>query len=157
MADEITDLPRTQRLWPDERVGPWRLEFQWKALGGRAEVIGLTIEPLLADHDEPVTTSLLRQLRLLEIATEERERLAEKAEAASLAETRPRPLKMRPGTERRLKKAAEVYTRTWRKGGKPVQAVAKAMNVTPAAATKLVFRARAAGFLPPASPGVPVG
>jgi hypothetical protein len=110
---------------------------------------------------QPVTTSLLRSLPLAQLVVEEREKanelFTEKLGDRELGATYKRPAAMRATTERRLRRTAEVYRGAWRKGEPPVKAVAKQLKVTDAAATKLVSRARSAGFLPPTKPGAPAG
>lgn len=136
------------------------LEFRWHFIGSRAECVGLNIQAVAEDL-EPLTTSTLRRLRLSELVTEARDHLneilIEEHGGQGLPVVQAGPAQMRPATERRLKRVAEVYSAAWRAGHPPVKAVAKRLKVTDAAATKLVFRARSAGFLPPASPGVPTG
>jgi hypothetical protein len=117
-------------------------------------VRGMELEPV--DPNGPsLTTSLIRDMRLAEIAAEERTKLPRvDAPRRSTAEV---VKGMRPATVRRLRTVAGVYQESWTRGGKPVQAVAEALNITSTAAAKLVARARAAGLLPPTSPGVPMG
>lgn len=169
-------LPATSRLWPDEKTGPWLLTFHWQVLSGRAECVALDLASALppdvlaerfADFaalpqaGQPVTTSLLRSLPLAQLVQEERvkadEIFAEKLGDRELGATYKRPAAMRATTERRLRKTADVYRGAWRRGEPPVKAVAKNLKVTDAAATKLVSRARSAGFLPPTTPGAPAG
>lgn len=179
VADPIPDgehLPATSRLWPDTVSGPWLLTFHWQVLSGRAECVALDIASalpsgVLAERFEglaklpevgqPVTTSLLRSLPLAQLVLEEREKadelFATKLGDRELGATYKGPARMRATTERRLRKTAEVYRGAWRRGDAPVKAVAKQLKVTDAAATKLVSRARSAGFLPPTKPGAPMG
>lgn len=162
-------LEPSTRLWPDENDGPWGLTFEWQVLNGRAECVGLRItsvrpekEPSWTSHGRlpeagtPLTTGALRGIRLSELVAEERIRnqevwsFAVEPTHAALY----RADSMRPATRERLVKAAEAYGEAWRNGQAPTQAVAQALAVTDSAAAKLVSRARAAGLLPPTSPGV---
>jgi hypothetical protein len=179
VADPIPDgehLPATSRLWPDPDTGPWLLTFHWQVLSGRAECVALDLASALPpaemserfdglaklpDVGQPVTTSLLRSLPLAQLVQDEREKanevFATKLGDRELGATYKRPTAMRVTTERRLRRTAEVYRGAWRRGDAPVKAVAKQLKVTDAAATKLVSRARSAGFLPPTKPGAPAG
>ncbi len=179
VADPIPDgehLPATYRLWPNPDSGPWLLTFHWQVLAGRAECVALDIASALPpdiarerlaglgqlpDVGQPLTTSVLRALPFAQLVTDERDRadqlFTEKLGDRELGATYTQPPAMRATTERRLRRTAEVYRGAWRRGEAPVKAVAKRMKVTDAAATKLVSRARAAGFLPPTKKGTPAG
>ncbi len=179
VADPIPDgehLPATSRLWPDPDAGPWLLTFHWQVLSGRAECVALDLASSLPPDEmadrfaglaklpnvgQPVTTSLLRSLPLAQLVQDQREKANELFAAElgdrELGATYKRPAEMRATTERRLRRTAEVYRGAWRRGEPPVKAVAKQLKVTDAAATKLVSRARSAGFLPPTRPGAPAG
>lgn len=100
-------------------------------------------------------TSTIRDLKIAEIAAEERERLEYREPEPIPVEVRVEG--MRPATIRRLKRAAEIYQDAWRVGESPTKEVARRMNVTAPAAGNLVKRAREVGFLPPTSAGKPQG
>lgn len=156
-------------LWPDRDEGPWLIDFEFQPIAGRAECVGIQVtsaRPLdaqpwqaggkLPEVGIPLTTSVLRGIRLSELVTEIRETNAELAamldeqeEARAFAA----PPGMRPATARRLQRAAEAYQEAWRRGQPPTQAVAQRLNVSTAAAASLVARARSAGLLPPTTPG----
>lgn len=86
-ASDGEHLQPTGRRWPDLEVGPWMLLFFWQVVRGRPECVGMAItssdpaalEPLapgeLPDRPMPLTTSVLRSLRLSEILSEERMKL----------------------------------------------------------------------------------
>ncbi len=147
-------MEETRRRWPDPEKGPYLLTLRWVRDQGRPKLTGLHVD--LDDQEGPaLTTSMLRDLKLGEIAIEDRERLPHipqvKPSAVMVIEG------MRPATVRRLQKASEIYLKAWRVGESPTKAVERGMNATPAAAANLVRRARAAGLLPPTSSGVPQG
>ncbi len=148
-------VEQTERAWPDPDRGPWRLILWWARDDGRLHVTGLKLEPIEAGRDTILTTSTLRDLRLSEVAAEERMKLARQPVEARSPEVV--LAGMRPGTARRLTLAAQIYREAWEAGGNPRQAVAERMNVSPGAAANLISRARAAGLLPPTSSGVPMG
>jgi hypothetical protein len=149
---------QTERRWPDPDEGPYLLTIYWRRRPyGRLDPIGLTLLPEWVNAAEPPTllASLLRELRLAEIAAEDRETLphvpAGPREPEEVIEG------MRPATVRRLHRAADLYQEAFAAGDPPTRAVAVAMNLTAPAAANLVRRAREAGLLPPTSAGVPQG
>lgn len=146
---------RTERRWPDPDSGPWLLTLLWQRHDGRPEVAGLHLTPLDPANRAVVTTSLLRDLRLAELAAEERMKLAH--EPAPPKDPEVVLAGMRPATARRLALAAEIYREAWSRGAAPRKEVAARLNVTPAAAANLITRARSVGLLPPTSAGVPSG
>lgn len=150
--DEITE-----RLWPDPKQGPYRLALFWVRRNGRPEPVGMELLPSAGNLSEAptLTTSALRDLKVAEIAAEDREGLPYVPPAQPAPEVVAEG--MRPATLRRLKRTAEVYQEAWLAGNPPTQAVARAMNVSVAAAGNLVRRARQAGLLPPTTGGVPQG
>lgn len=159
---EGDDLSPTVHLWPDRQAGPWLLELRWRVIDGRPECIGLrlasgdTFRDLIAEDWEPgdgqpVTASLVRLLGIPAHIATDRAAMTE-----ALTEPIPTP-GMRRSTIARFQRTAEVYRHALAEGHKPVAAVAEAFGITSSSAANLVARARAAGFLPPASPGVPVG
>jgi hypothetical protein len=163
VGDELNegdDLNPTTHLWPDRQAGPWLLELRWRVLDGRPECVGLRLASgdvfpdLSADawtvgDGEPVTAALIRLLGIPAHIAADRAGMI-------LAPTGPAlPPGMRRSTADRFRKVAEVYRAALAEGRKPVLAVAETFDTSPSAAANLVARARAAGFLPPASPGVP--
>jgi len=163
MGDELregSDLDPTTHLWPDRRTGPWLLELRWRVLDGRPECIGLRLasgdvfpdlssDAWVEGDGQPVTAALIRLLGIpSHIATD-------RAEMMPLPDGPVLPPGMRRSTADQFRKAAEVYRAALAEGRKPVLAVAEAFDASPSSAANLVARARAAGFLPPASPGVP--
>jgi hypothetical protein len=178
-GDELSggDDPRvvevTSELWPDRLEGPFLLTLVWQEVDGRAEVVGMELNSVrsealkrsrfaesLSDTGTPLTTTMLRNLKLSEIAADTRTSLEflhrevlrqpTKAAAYDLGSS------MRPATVKRLREVADAYRRAWARGQHPTKAVAKRLNVTDAAAANLVSRARSIGLLPPTSPGVPL-
>lgn len=147
-------MEETRRRWPDPEKGPYLLTLRWSREQGRYKLSGLHL-----DLDDPVgpalTTSILRDLRLAEISVEDRERLAQLPQVKPDAEAV--VAGMRPATVKRLMRVTEIYLRAWRAGEPPTKAVQLQMNLTEASAANLVRRARAAGFLPPTTSGVPQG
>lgn len=148
---------QTERRWPDPEQGPYLLTLYWKRRKGRPEPVGIRLVVESAEDAEHLTlmTSTLRDVKIAEIAAEERERLKHLPAPPPTPEARVEG--MRPATVRRLTKVAEVYQRAWRAGESPTKEVARRLNVTAPAAGNLVRRAREAGFLPPTSAGVPQG
>lgn len=147
----------TERRWPDPEKGPYRLTLFWRRRNGRPEQVGLQLLPDAGREEEaPVlTTSALRDLKIAEIAAEDREGLPYIAPAPPQPEVVAEG--MRPATLRRLTRAADVYQAAWRVGEPPTRAVAMKMNLSESAAANLVRRARLAGLLPPTTGGVPQG
>lgn len=147
-------VEETRRRWPDPEKGPYLLTLRWAREQGRPKLAGLHID--LTDPTGPaLTTSLLRDLKLAELAIEDREQLAYIAQVTPTAEVVVEG--MRPATVKRLQRAAEIYMDAWRAGEPPTKAVERQMNATPAAAANLVRRARAAGLLPKTQPGIAQG
>jgi hypothetical protein len=147
----------TERGWPDPELGPYRLTLYWSRRNGRPEVVGVQLLPGDLESAKTIVlkTSTIRELKIAEIAAEERERL----EFMPPKPPTPQAMveSMRPATVRRLQRAADIYQDAWRTGHAPTQAVSKTMNVSLAAAVNMVRRARLAGFLPPTSAGIPQG
>lgn len=147
-------VEETRRRWPDPDNGPYLLTLRWTRRSGRPEVTGLHLD--LEDTEGPaLKTAMMRDLKLGEIMIEDREKLEHVPQVKPPSEVV--VAGMRPATVRRLQKAADVYLQAWRAGERPTKEVARRMNLTPAAATNLVRRAREAGFLPATSSGVPQG
>ena len=61
--------------------------------------------------------------------------------------TRPRT---RPLSADELQQVADIYRRGWNETGRPVEAVAEALNMPRSTASKRIMKARIAGYLPPA-------
>lgn len=144
-------LPGTCRLWPDPQVGPWKVTLEWAVIDGRPECVGFSIGQ--ANPDSPdlatLTGSTIRHLKISEIVVEDR------AGMVGLVRTEP-VAHLRRSTAERMREAAEVYQAALRAGGKPTKAVAEHFGIGQGNASNLVARARAAGFLPPTSAGVPM-
>lgn len=147
-------MEETHRRWPDPEDGPFKLTLRWSRVDGRPYVAGFHLDPVSTEAP-PVTTSLLRDLRLSEIMIEDREQLEHipqvKPPAGLAIEG------MRPATVKRLQRAAEIYLKAWQAGERPTKEVGRRMNLSPAAAANLVRRAREVGLLPPTSAGVSQG
>lgn len=141
------DLRPTRHRWPDND-GPWLLTLRWRVIDGRPECVEVT---LTADSTEdPITATLMRQIGLPGIIAADR--------AAMVGHEPPvLPPGMRRSTAERLRRVAEVYRQALADGSPPVQAVAREFSIADTSASNLVARTRAAGFLPPASPGVATG
>lgn len=148
---------QTERRWPDPDRGPYLLTLYWKRRKGRPEPVGmqLLVEGPADAERLTLMTSTLRDVKIAEIAAEERERLNYEPAPKPTPEVRVEG--MRPATVRRLRRTAEVYQAAWQAGESPTKDVARQLNVSAAAAGNLVRRAREAGFLPPTSAGVPQG
>lgn len=153
------------------------ITFYWQMVHGRAECVGLEVTSI--DYDpagkggyrktpeggwpqvgQPVTTALLRSLKLSELVAAHRgyvSGLHGKFGQPRLAAAYSVAPSMRESTAGRLRQVAEVYRTAWRAGERPTKAVAEAFDVSGVAAAKLVSRARAAGMLPPTSQGVAGG
>jgi hypothetical protein len=149
------------------------ITFYWQMVRGRAECVGLEITSVDYCHNKeqrgmtppggwpvvgkPVTTSLLRSIKLGELISWHRGKMArimgKILNAPSMRAYAVTPT-MRPFTESRLREVAEVYCSAWSRGQQPTRAVAKRFGVSVSAAGKLVYRARTAGLLPPTSRGV---
>lgn len=148
---EGSPLPETSRLWPDPGIGPWRVTLAWAVVDGRPECVACHIHPA-HDSGPPtvLTASVVRNLKLAEMIAEDRVRMA-----ADAPDVPGRGL--RRSTAERLRQAAEVYRAAARDGRPPTKAVAEHFGIKQGNASNLVARARAAGFLPPTSSGVPLG
>ena len=147
----------SERLWPDEERGPWLLILYWRRRKGRPIPVGHTLIAMDQDEADRLTlmTSTLRDLKIAEIASEERERLdymppPPVAPAEIVAG-------MRPKTLAKLRRVAEIYQEAWGRGENPTKEVARQLNTSAASAGNLVLRTREAGLLPPTSAGKPQG
>lgn len=160
---DVPGTPRTQtvfdelseRRWPDPDSGPYLLTLYWLRKNGRPELVGHTLLPVDRAAAEEIRhqTSTVRNLKIAEIAMEEREHLKYIPPAPVPPEVRIEG--MREATVRRLQRAADIYQEVWRAGGTPTKEVSQRMNISPQAAANLVRRAREAGLLPPTSAGRP--
>ena len=56
--------------WPDQWDGPWDCAIKFAPIAGRMEVVGLHIRH--RDDSEPLTSTLLRQFKLRDVANEQR-------------------------------------------------------------------------------------
>lgn len=138
--------------WPDRVSGPWKITLRWDTSTGRYECVGFEIASTIGS---PVRTALLRSIPLAEIVAELRAELPPIKRATRKPSVNVEA--MRPATVRRLTLVAETYLEAWGAGRSPTTAVAERLNVTDGAAGNLVHRARAAGLLPPTTPGAPRG
>lgn len=152
-------LPRTTHFWPDPQFGPWTVTFNWQDVSGRAEVVGVTIDSARNPRGgkspswqpRPVTTAVLRELRIGQLMEEDRAGLVDLfPDDSPLYKA---PPTMRPVTLARLKTAAKVYKKHI-DTGKPTRAVARHFTISDSAAAKQVARAREIGLLPPTKKGV---
>lgn len=155
MADAAdgTWLSPTEHQWPDPDRGPWRLLLLWQVVDGRPECVGATVlsaQPPTQDPGQPLTGNVLRGLRLPERIAADRAQMIAGKEATHA-----------PGIRRsaaaRFEEVARVYREALADGQRPVKAVAAQFRISEPSASNLVHKVRAAGFLPPTSPGVPQG
>ncbi|MFI5938043.1 hypothetical protein [Actinoplanes sp. NPDC051494] len=147
-------MEETSRRWPDPDEGPYQLTLRWSRRDGRPHVAGVHLDPL-DDKSPPVTTTVMRDLKLAGIMLEDRESLDRIPQAKAAPEEI--VAGMRPATVKRLRRAAAIYQEAWRAGRPPTKEVGEKMNASPAAAANLVRRARAAGMLPRTDSGVSQG
>jgi len=142
-------LPSSTVRWPTPD-GPWLVVLHWALIAGTPQVVGLELRsyakggerhdlPAQADATEVVTGSVLRSVRVAELADRERQALEPQPPAEPKA----------PVTER-VQKAAQIYRENRAVGRPPTKGVAEALDISSTAAAKLVARAREAGLLPPA-------
>lgn len=138
-------LSTTQHRWPDEHGGPWLVTLMWHVVDGRPECAGLTIE---GREGTILAGGTLRKLPVAEWIAEDRARIAPTQLAVG---------GLRASTVERLETAAAVYQRARSEGLPPTKAVAAHYGISHGGASNLISRARAAGLLPPTSPGVSTG
>lgn len=154
----MTDVTDGTWLTPTEHEdGPWRLLLLWQVVDGRPECVGATVlsaQPPTAEPGVPLTGATLRDLKLPERIAADRAAMTQPATGAA---ERAHQAGLRRSTVERFEEVARVYRDAIARGERPVQAVAAKFGLKPTSASNLVMRVRAAGFLPPASPGVPVG
>lgn len=140
---------RTEHWWPDSEAGPWKVTLFWSRINGRPECVGLRLVGTgSGDAIDVVTATTLRQIPLGDLIAADRARLAPAVEATG---------GLRESAAERLRLAAVIYGRALREGKPPTKAVAEHFGISPGGASNLVARARAAGLLPPASPGKAYG
>jgi hypothetical protein len=168
MADESVPLedgdhlPETVQLWPHPRRGPWRLALRWQVQKGRAEVVGIDLRSAAPERPRlflqpprkrgvPLTASLLRTLRIGQIAEQDRRDLAAFVSPAPLYSPRGKTAPRTAPDE--LRHVAEAYLAAVSHGQATGRAVAVAMNVEERQARKLIWRARSQGLLPPTKSG----
>ncbi len=173
----MAELEADKRRWPDPETGPWELEGRYSPIGGRFELVGLSLKPMDADHPEPLTSTLLRGLVPSRLMAEHRDQ-ARAALAAYLAETaRPGwadyisdeqaerqqqlfhgsavdPERKRPGRPPywqgdRLREVAGVYNEAVERQERPSKAVAERLHISRSLAKKLAARCRELGWIPP--------
>lgn len=130
--------------WPNPD-GPWQITLDWKVIDGRIECVGVHLV-----SDTPVTTTVWRDVKIGEHIRRQRAAITQQASAAT-----GRQGGMRRSSRARMEEAARVYREAFARGVPPAKAVADALGLTPGGASSLVSRARAAGLLPPTSPGAP--
>lgn len=141
--DEGATLPSTEHLH-----GSWKVTLVWRVIDGRPECVEVTVSG--EDAAESITGTLLRQIGLPALIAADRAAMAGDAEPAL-------PPGMRRSTAERFRRVARVYRKALDEERSPVQAVAREFGIADTSASNLVARTRAAGFLPPASPGVATG
>lgn len=151
--------------WQAPSGSKWRLEVTWATTDGRAEPVRLVIQTVRSDSDwmvgkqvepypdEPMTAITATDLRAFPLASFLRgERDAFSSMSSPLAKVFDRR-KGKRITDEELRQVAAIYREAWSLGGNPTDAVAEQMNMARSTAAKRVMAARAAGHLPPASPG----
>jgi hypothetical protein len=126
-------------------VGPWLAVLNWSVIDGRHECVALHVQQ--AGVAAILTASLLRKLPVADWIAQDRAGMTPRQTTTG----------MRTSTLNRLKEAAEVYREALRYREPPTKAVAEHFDISHGGASNLVSRARAAGLLPPTSPGVAVG
>lgn len=140
---------QTEHRWPDAEDGPWHLILYWTEIDGRPECGGISLKHIGFDSGktqalEAVTTSLWRQVPVADFIASDRAKIAPPVAATG---------GLRKSTADRLARAAEVYRQAVTEKRLPTKAVAEHFQISQGNASNLVARARAAGLLPPASPG----
>lgn len=126
----------------------------WAEIDGRPECVGVHVLSLATGSGKTdtylriLTASLLRQVPVADFIAEDRAGLAPPVEATG---------GMRKSAADRLRVAAEIYQAATRDKRPPTKAVAAHFGISQGGASNLVARARAAGLLPPTSPGKAAG
>ncbi|MGX6604795.1 hypothetical protein ACWKSP_22105 [Micromonosporaceae bacterium Da 78-11] len=116
----------------------------WKVIDGRFECVSIVVDGAA----EPLLTTTLRSIPLGDFMAADRAALAPPVEATG---------GMRESAANRLRLAAEIYQAAVRDKKPPTKAVAAHFGISSGGASNLVARARAAGLLPPTSPGKAAG
>lgn len=162
--EDFGDVTMSWARYPDEN-GPWMLRMYWQTIDGRPECVGIKLSSMATKAENravppplqmpetgvPITTGVIRDLKLGERIRAERERLTPQGVAVA------RPPGLRESTFERLKEAAAIYRAAYATDGKPTTAVAEHFGLTVGGASNLVSRARDLGLLPPTSRGAPQG
>lgn len=181
MTDEhAADLSREVR-WPDRERGPYRITVRFRADARDWQAVGVSIDFLDAQPARSLRTSDLRKLRLPLIIEQAAAKLRVMADSGLPDGGVPtRPLSHleylehllvwrqaeeaaaaggprspgRPGTPLPdLEEAAAIYAEAFAAGNAPTQTVADRQQITHAAATRRIARARKLGLLGPAEQG----
>jgi hypothetical protein len=128
--------------------------MSWAMVDGRPECVGVTVISYATGSGKTesllrvLNSSLLRQVPLADFIAEDRAEMSPPVEATA---------GMRKSAADRLREAAEVYHAAVRDKNPPTKAVAAHFGISSGGASNLVARARAAGLLPPTSPGKAAG
>lgn len=141
------DLARTEHAWPDPQAGPFKITLRWSEIDGRPECVEVSVK-LEQDPARAIPVTVLRQIPLGDFISVDRAALAPPVEATG---------GMRRSAADRLRVAADVYEAALMAGLKPTKAVAEHFGISSGGASNLVARVRAAGLLPPTSPGKAAG
>lgn len=149
MAEKLNHrlLPPTRHRYPDPDAGPWVITLEWVEMDGRPECAAVQISRE-GGEPAPMPGALLRQVPFAEYVASDRAAMAPPVEATG---------GMRKSAADRLRLAAEVYQKALAEGRKPTKAVAEHFGISQGGASNLVARVRAAGLLPPTSPGKATG
>jgi hypothetical protein len=127
-------------------TGPLQVRLDWRVTDGRPECDGVHVT---SPSGAPITSGDLRALDLPKLIRHERAQIV-----AAHAQPPTRGL-MRRSDAKRLAEVAEVYRAAFTSGQPPTKAVADHFRVKRGTASGWVAQARAAGILPPTSPGAP--
>ncbi len=154
----------TYHRYPDEKDGPWMLQLYWQQIDGRPECVGMKLSSMagrsenrkvppplqMPERGIPLTTGIIRDVKIGEIMRGDREHLTRRTEVV-------RPAGLRESTFLRLQETARIYREAFAAGGKPTTAVAEHFGLTVGGASSLVSRARDLGLLPPTTRGASQG
>jgi hypothetical protein len=160
---EFGDVTTVHR-YPDDKDGPWMLQLYWQTIDGRPECVGMKLSSMagrsenrkvppfyrMPERGIPLTTGIIRDVKIGEVMRADRERLTSRTEVV-------RPAGLRESTFQRLQEAARIYREAFASTGKPTTAVAEHFGLTVGGASNLVSRARELGLLPPTSRGASQG
>jgi hypothetical protein len=168
--------PDTKVRWPDVADGPWEVTLSWQFVGGRAECVGIGLQPVDSVSASPVTTDLIRSLPLARLIRGARQRnfveaggdLVEglagqpdgEALSEQIAEEAGAWVERRGGRPKSLgedfyREVARVYLEALDRGDRdrPLRAVVEWQNTTTSTASRWVAAARALGYLSPTTKG----